>query len=272
VSASADSTPAATRRDGSLLPREHGAWGQLALPLVTGLALGRPGAAALLLATAAVFAFLAHEPLLVVLGHRGARVEAELGRRARRAPVVRIAAAAAAGAGGLALAPPAALIPSLVAAGLFVGAAQLAFFRLERTTAGELVVASALAVCAAPVALAAGAPPHWAAAAVVTWITAFAAATLPVRAILLRARTKGAVDRRPLAAAGVTALVGAGLWSGSHAWIPWTAALAPLPVAALALALTAVPIRPQRLTAVGWSIASASVATLLLLVLGLRLG
>jgi hypothetical protein len=238
---------------------------------VTGLALGRPGAAALLLAAAVVLAFLAHEPLLVVLGHRGARVSAELGQRARRALVLRVVAAAAAGAGGLALAPAATLVPALLAAGLFAAAAQLAFLRLEKTTGGELVIASSLAVCAAPVALAAGAPPDWAAAAVITWVTAFAAATLPVRAILLRARTKGEVDRRPLAAAAITALVGTVLWSASHSWIPWIAALSPLPVAALALALTALPIRPQRLTAVGWSLAAASVATLLVLVLGLRL-
>lgn len=272
MSAPAASAPPAARREGSLLPREHGAWGQLALPLVTGLALGRPGAAALLLVGAVVLAFLAHEPLLVVLGHRGVRITAELGGRARRALAIRAAGAAAAGAGGLALAPQATLVPALVAAGLFAAAAQLAFFRLEKTTAGELVVATALAACAAPVALAAGAPPRWAAAAVVTWVAAFAAATLPVRAILLRARTKGEVDRRPLAAAAIAALVGAVLWSGSHGWVPWTAALAPLPVAALALALTAVPVRPQRLTAVGWSLAAASVATLLALVLGLRLG
>lgn len=272
MSAPAASAPPAARREGSLLPREHGAWGQLALPLVTGLALGRPGAAALLLVVAVVLAFLAHEPLLVVLGQRGARAAAEDGVRARRALAIRVAAGAAAGAGGLALAPQATLVPALLAAGLFAAAGQLAFFRLERTTGGELLVSAALAVCAAPVALAAGAPPRWAAAAAVTWLAAFAVATLPVRAILLHARTKGQVDRRPLAAVAITGLVGAVLWSGSHAWIPWTAALAPLPVAALALALTVLPVRPQRLTAVGWSLAAASVATMLVLVLGLRLG
>jgi hypothetical protein len=39
-----------------------------------------------------------------------------------------------------------------------------------------------------------------------------------------------------------------------------------------ALALAAAPVRPQRLTAVGWSIVAASAAGLLVLVLGLRLG
>ncbi|MCX5731351.1 MAG: YwiC-like family protein, partial [Deltaproteobacteria bacterium] len=37
----------------SLLPREHGAYGQIVMPLLCGLALGRPGAAAWLLAAGA---------------------------------------------------------------------------------------------------------------------------------------------------------------------------------------------------------------------------
>lgn len=67
----------------SLMPREHGAYGQLALPLLTALFSGRPTAAAFLYAAAAVFAFFAHEPLLVLLGQRGSRAFRELGARAR---------------------------------------------------------------------------------------------------------------------------------------------------------------------------------------------
>ena len=64
-------------RPRSLLPQEHGAWGQLAMPILSALALGAPSAAALLLTAATVLAFLAHEPWLVVLGHRGMRAKAE---------------------------------------------------------------------------------------------------------------------------------------------------------------------------------------------------
>jgi len=265
------STGAPAARPPSLLPREHGAWGQLAFPLVSGLALGRPGLPALLLAAAIVLAFLAHEPLLVVLGQRGRRVEAGLGRRARRALAAALLAALAAGAAGLALAGPPARLAVLPAATLGAAAVALAAARLERTLPGELLVAAALATCAAPVALAAGAPPQWAWSAAATWLAAFASATLPVRAILLRARTKGEVDRRPLAAMAVAVIAGAALAAASHGWLAWQASLALLPVALTALALTALPVRPQRLDAVGWSIVGASLATLGGLVLGLRL-
>src|SRR5512138_2855214 len=96
-------SPAATRAEPSLLPREHGAWGQLAMPLVTGLALGRPGATALLLTAGVVLAFLAHEPLLVVLGQRGKRVKDALGVRAMRRLAVLGAGAVACGVAALAL-------------------------------------------------------------------------------------------------------------------------------------------------------------------------
>ncbi|MDE3154816.1 MAG: YwiC-like family protein, partial [Acidobacteriota bacterium] len=93
-----------------MLPREHGAYGQLLFPLVTALALGRPGAAALALAAAAIAAFLAHEPLLVLLGQRGTRAARERGPEARHWFTGLAAMAAIAGAAGVRLAPQAARV------------------------------------------------------------------------------------------------------------------------------------------------------------------
>jgi hypothetical protein len=55
----------------SLLPREHGAYAQLAFPLVTGLGLATPSLPAVALALAAVAFFLANEPVAILLGTRG---------------------------------------------------------------------------------------------------------------------------------------------------------------------------------------------------------
>lgn len=272
VPAESSATGASPAREPSLLPREHGAWGQLALPLVSALALGRPGAASLLLTAGIVLAFVCHEPLVVVLGQRGRRLQGALDRPARRRLAAAGLGALATGGAGLLLSPA----PARLAVGpaVVLGAAALAlvFVRLEKTTAGEIVVSSALAAASAPVALAAGAPPGHAWASAAVWAAAFAAATLPVRAILLRARTKGAVDRRPLAAAGVAAIAGAAVLAGARGWLPWPAAIAVLPVALAALVVSVVPVRPQRLTQVGWTIVGTSAVALLVLVLGLRLG
>jgi hypothetical protein len=91
----------------TLVPREHGAYGQLAMPLLTALAIGRPGISALALTAAVVLAFVAHEPLLVAVGQRGPRALELDGARARRRLVWLGALVLACGALGLALAPPA---------------------------------------------------------------------------------------------------------------------------------------------------------------------
>ena len=85
--------PAPSRR--SLLPHEHGAYGQVAMPLVCALALGRPGVAAALLAAGAFAGFLSYEPLLVATGNRGKRARDEDGPRALRLAAGLLAAAVA---------------------------------------------------------------------------------------------------------------------------------------------------------------------------------
>ncbi|PYR50160.1 MAG: hypothetical protein DMF89_10175, partial [Acidobacteria bacterium] len=99
-----------------MFPREHGAYGQLLFPLITALAIGHPGAAALCLSASAVCAFMAHEPLLVLLGHRGARAVREQGLRARRWLAAFAAGAIASGAIAMALMPVAARIALAVPA------------------------------------------------------------------------------------------------------------------------------------------------------------
>src|SRR5687767_8382553 len=94
-------------------PKEHGAYGQLGFPLVTTLAV--------------VALFIAHEPLVVLLGRRGARIRREQGRRAAAWLAGASATGAAAGAAGfqtaseavrLALVIP--LVPAVILGGAIV--------------------------------------------------------------------------------------------------------------------------------------------------------
>ena len=71
-----------------LLPKEHGAYAEIGFPLLTVLLLGVPSSAALLLSIAVVCVFLLHEPALVLLGHRGARIKREAGGSAVRLAAV----------------------------------------------------------------------------------------------------------------------------------------------------------------------------------------
>jgi hypothetical protein len=259
--------PAPSRR--SLLPHEHGAYGQVAMPLVCALALGRPGPAAALLAAGAFAGFLAYEPLLIVAGNRGMRARDEDGPRARRLAAGLIAAAVSLAGGGFVLAPPSARLASAIPPLLALGIALLVRLEVERTVAGEVAVAVALSSAGFPVAVASAVGPGTAAAAWLAWSLGFAATTLAVEVVLTRARAP-ARDPGPAAVAGILLLQGtagallvAGVVPGA---VP--AAVAPLALASLIVILARVPAR--RLRVVGWSALAGSTAALVILLLGLR--
>jgi hypothetical protein len=253
----------------SLLPHEHGAWGQLAMPLLTALAIGRPSAAALLLTVASLLAFVAHEPLLVLLGQRGRRARDEDGARARQWLLVLGGLAAANGGAGILLASPAARLALLLPVALAAVVAALVVKRLEKTAAGEIVVAAALASAGWAVALAGGAAPSAALASLLAWILAFAAATLAVQVILVRVRSKGARDpgRRNATFAALLAVGGVAL---AAAGLPRVLPLAIAPTVAFSIAVCLARVSPKRLRELGWALVGSSVVTLVILVAGLR--
>lgn len=183
-------TPSAPVRRRPLFPKEHGAYGQLGLPLVTAVALGRPTVAALGLVVAFAASFVAHESLLVLIGHRGGRAKRDDGGRAR-AQLGALSMIAAAGAavgcdeGGrpvvIALALPGALALAM---------APLIEQRRERSAPGEVLAAVALSSTALPVGLASGA--SWAASltAAAAWALGFAVITVVIRGVLAFSRAE----------------------------------------------------------------------------------
>jgi hypothetical protein len=253
----------------SLLPHEHGAYGQIALPLVCALALGRPGPAAALLAAGAFAGFLSYEPLLVAAGNRGARAREEDGPRARRLSAGLITAAVALAGAGFLLASPAARLSSAVPPALAAAIALLVRLELERTVAGEVAVAVALSSAGFPVAVASGVSPGAAAAAWLAWSLGFAATTFAVEVVLTRARAP-ARDPGPAAAAGVLLLQGTAVALAAAGVVPRAvpAAVGPMALASLAVILLRLPAR--RLRVVGWTALAGSAAALVVLLAGLR--
>src|SRR5262245_24372432 len=134
-----------------MLPREHGAYGQLLLPLATALAISDLHVSALLTAAAAVAAFIAHEPMLVLLGGRGARARREQRRPAIAWLFVSGTTAIVAGLAAVAAAPSylrwlfvVPLAPATVLAGLVLAGR-------EKTTLGEVTSAIAFASISIPI-------------------------------------------------------------------------------------------------------------------------
>jgi hypothetical protein len=253
-----------------LVPREHGAYGQLGMALVSALAIGGLTVASVALALAAVLAFVAHESLLVVLGQRGRRLRDEEGPRAVRTLVVLGGAAAVAGAVGLALAPPEARF-GLVPPAILLGVVALVVVRkLEKTAAGEMAVGAALSSTGLAVALAGGATRASAMAACFTWTMGFAMATMSVQAVLQRARSKGTEDRGPRKAIAVGGLFAVAVAVTLLAGFPRAVLAALLPTAALSIGICLARPSAKKLREMGWAMIGSSVVTLLVLVAALR--
>jgi hypothetical protein len=243
-----------TRR--SLLPREHGAYFQLGIPLITAYLRCAANLAMLELTAAAALAFLANEPLLVVLGHRGRRRYEQAGDRARLRLAVLVPAAIALAVLGLSRAPWAAVAVAGAVAAPAVAVFALAWRRAEHTCAGELIAAVALTGAAAPVLVAGGMAPGAALAIWLGWSLGFATTVLAVRRVIARHKRQARAPRTPgwiLGPALVAAAVGCAV-IGER--VPGIAIAAPL--AALAAVLVIAHPAATRLRAIGVAIAVAA--------------
>lgn len=261
-------TPTSSPRPRSLAPREHGAYGQLALPMVAALGAGRPGVVSALLGASAWTLFLAHEPLLVLLGRRGERLQTEQRHRASARLVLLLLAAAVLGGGGLLMAPPtvhAALVLPVILGAAFAAALGLG---QERSLVGEALAALALAGVSFPLAIAAGMTPRAAAQAWCVWSLGFGALLVPVRSIGARRRSGSSLGTRlfpVLLAVGIAlGLLRAGFGAGQ------LLALAPLVLVAGVLALAPPP--PRALPRVGWMVVGAGLLTAAVLIASARMG
>jgi len=244
-----------SQRKRPLWPREHGAYAQLLAPLATALVLVRPTLASGLLASAACAGFLANEPLLVVLGHRGKRLREQQGRDAARRLAVLATVAGAVGAAGLVLAPNALPVAALVAIPALL-TIVLAWRRLERTLAGELGAAVALSGASALVLVASGATQGAALAIWGAWAIGFACTVVAVHRVIARNRA-AATWRDTLAIVGLLAVTSASaalLIRGSL-----LGAATPLALASMILVIR--PPRATYLRTIGVALVVASVAT-----------
>jgi hypothetical protein len=257
-----------------LFPKEHGAYGQVLFPLIAAFAVAGPSTAGVLVAAAVAAGFLAHEPALVVLGHRGARAKREIGRAASRWLTCWALAGTLAGIGALVtIEPPARwslavpLVPAVLLAAAAVRGAEKSWF-------GETAAALAFAGGAFPIAMAGGLPLSLAATVAIPFALLFVSSTLAVRVVILRVRGGGdaravRVTRRAalaLASAGTALLVI--LAAAEFVAVSAIAAASPGLLTAAAIAIR--PPSPTRLRTVGWTLVGISLLTTALVVTTIR--
>ena len=247
---------------GLLWPREHGAYGQVLLPLVTALSSGGANVSAFLIALAAVAVFLSHEAALVLLGQRGPRLRQRRATQARKTLVRLGPVAMLAGLTGLTLAPYESRLAAVLLVPIVLLLVLLIATGREKTTLGELFAAGAAAAAAIPVALAAGVSRIDAGIAWLVWALAFGAVTGGVRWLLTR--HKGTRE----STAGVLLAACTLLTVGGSIREPILAAA--LPQVVLAWTLVILSPHPRHLKRVGWSIVVLSLATAIALVMAAR--
>ena len=244
-----------------MLPREHGAYGQLLLPVATALAISDIHASAVLTSTAALAAFVAHAPLVVLLGRRGARARREQHRRAITWLAMSAGLAIAAGNGAVAASPSHArwlFAWPLAPAGVL---AALLLTGREKSALGEIASAIAFAAIAIPIYGASAQSPLPGFVVAFTFAGLFIVGTLGVRIVVLRTRAGGdpravRVARRQLAMA--LGVVGIGLLLIWRFDAGTAASLAILPGMAFATGLAIRPPAARRLRAVGWTMVSTT--------------
>jgi hypothetical protein len=250
-----------------LIPREHGAYAELGFPLLSGLALGSPGHAAWLFALAAVLVFVANEPLVVLLGVRGKRLQQELAVAARRQVAILGGLGAVAGMAALWLAPSEARGLALLPAVLATGLVPVVLSKNLKTLPGEVIAGAAFSAMHLPVAAAGGVagvdlwgPP-------VMWFAVTVAATLAVHSI--KSRVTGATPWvTPVATWAAQAALLAAL--AAWAWVPdWrsVALAACLPLAGVVVVNYLAP-SPRKLKQVGWAVVAANALAVTVLVVG----
>jgi hypothetical protein len=273
-----------------LLPREHGAYAELGFPLVTGLALSVPSWPTLALGAAAVALFMANEPVAILLGARGKRLQDQAGGRARSRMKFLLglggilAGMGIVGAGASVW--PGLLVP--VVSGALLIPTVLA--GKHKNIPGELLVVTTFSTLVLPLGAASGVPPIQAALAAAVWWLSFALGTLQVHAIKARhkstERSRWTLWGSPVASGLVLAVA---LWVALgqaspllRAWSQSTggikaaesmryfppAAAAVLPPALALLALSFLRVHPRHLKRVGWTLVGVNAFTLVLLLQG----
>ncbi len=256
----------------SLMPREHGIYAEVTFPMLTVFLLGAGSWAGTCLAVAVVAAFLLHEPIMVLGGRRGSRVQRELGPKARKHGRILGGVLLFAGLLGLGLtfAMPQGESVLLALVGLVPMAALLAplvWHGRDKTPLGEALVALMLAYVAVPIGLAGGLDWQQALVVAAVWALTFLLATASVHVVLMRAK-KRPMARLTANTMGLTcvALIAAASWAAldsSPSWWP----LATLPVAIACLAITLLGVTPKHLKRIGWTMVATNVLTLVALLL-----
>ena len=269
----------AARQRSLIIPREHGAWGILLIPLFTGACVGlltggdpRPLAPLII---AALALFWLRTPVESWLGTTALRAQAGAELRLVRRTALTLGAIAV-----LALVEVFRIGRSHSLASIGAGAA-LAFLaqaflkKMGRPARMAAQIIGAAGLCSAAPAADVAAAGNWTATAAALWIANWLFAANQIHFVQLRIRGSRAANRTEKLAlgrgflAGQVALIAMLAAACGAGWFRWPAPLAFLPALVRGFAWFAAGARPLAIRTLGWTELAQAVAFGILLVWGL---
>jgi len=254
----------------SLLPKEHGAYGQIAFPILTAFVVAGVSTGGLLIATTVIAGFLAHEPAAILLGIRGPRAKREWWHHAALRLGCTLVVGVTAGAGALFLVDVPTRWSLLVPLAPTLLLAMWTERGRDKSWEGEVAASLAFSGAAMPISLAAPAPAQTGAAVAIPFALLFVASTLAIRVVILRVRGGGnaggtTATRRAtfFIAAGAASALGAAC---TLDLLPTSTFVASAPGLLISTLIAAHPPAPSHLRTLGWILVGTSVVTAAILV------
>ena len=236
-------------------PKEHGAYAILGIPLVAALFVGNINAVVVLILSAAITGFMAHEPLMIALGRRGRRALLAAPHASSRMSLLIVIFLCS---GGMAFWWASADVRlALMACLLLAGIGfLLSAAGLQRTLPVQVLDMASLTLPSSAMLLAGGIDQHLIIRLTAAWMMGRIATTTAVRSAIAKLKT----SHQGKIAAGTVAIL-----SGFGAFIMI------IPMLAAAIWIRFLPTRLIQLRRIGWILLGVNVMSAILMIVFLTL-
>ncbi|TWU51837.1 YwiC-like family protein [Rubripirellula reticaptiva] len=236
-----------------LKPKEHGAYAILGIPIVTSLLIAGATVVGVCVAAASIAGFMAHEPLVVALGHRGSRAQRTT-PAARKRTLLLVGMMIFCGSTAMALGTNDVRLSLVACLLMAVVSFIIAIAGCHRTAVGQLWGVVGLSVPCVPILLAGPTSPALAIQLWAMWLIGFTSTTMAVRSVIAAQKRSPRVTHW-IAILALVALAGSIVFAGH------SIAIVTAPMLAMSLLLLIFPPPAKQLKRVGWTLVVGTAAS-----------
>ncbi len=242
-----------------LKPKEHGAYAIIGVPIVTALILSGFTWVGISVSLAAVCGFLAHEPMLVRLGHRGGRAQKSSPQATKRLSILTLLLLIS---GGIAMAAGSMQVRyALLGCGLLATTSfVLAYRGAHRSFPGQLWGVIGLSAPCVPILLSGSDSSTQGWVVWFAWLIGFLSTTVAVRAVIA-AQKQQSTNQHWMILVTLTGLLTALALNGQVIY------LTVVPMVLLSWYLLVFPPPARHLKRVGWTLVAGTILSAILMIL-----